>query len=304
MTDENSSPPAKQQDELLELLDEAISAYVVTKRRYPLLLATTSSLDTLIERLKVKNASPREPGIWNDAVLQLLRDSFDVFVIDLASIRERLVEKNGLLNRLKTECVRLRHCDPSEIPARPAMVHIHGDMSGVDRTRIQTEVEQQARERVAASINAALFRLIPDENPITPKGVEALIKRFMKATEPVDKDRNHVRAHRYEHRNFDRQKYFQPLDELQGQLDIIERLLGDLYLVLTRNAFIFRLDFHASTERTAEDLADIMVHGSINSAVNAYGVARKTNKNPVPWYYYHRRKFFESPSEPNEGGGC
>lgn len=75
---------------------------------------------------------------------------------------------------------------------------------------------------------------------------------------------------------------------MQNQLDIVERLLSDLYLVLTRNSYRLELRFQADIKRTSGDLADLMVHGSINEAVNAYGVARKTDDNPKPWYYARR----------------
>ncbi|WP_157757460.1 hypothetical protein [Corallococcus macrosporus] len=298
MTADDSSTPAKPQDELLELLDEVINAYVVTKRRFPLLLATTMSIDKLIDRLRSQNTGPRAPGLWNDAVLQLLRDSFDVFVIDLASIRERLVEGSGLLNRLKKDCARLRRCEPSEIPPQPIM--LFGDMRGADRARIEAETQQHNRERIAGSINASLARLFPDEYPVTPEGVGALIRRFMKSTEPVVRDRNHVRAHRYEYRSFDRHQYFQPLDEIQGQLDIFEQLLGDLFHVLRWGVVGFELQFEADSEGAAEDLADLMVHGSINDAVNVYKVAQQTPENPVPWYYARRNRFFEAQPGPGK----
>ena len=115
----NSQTPPEQQDEFLAALDKAIRAYVFTKRRYPLLLATNKELDALIDNLMVKKVGRRKPGIWNDAVLQLLRDSFDMLVIDLASIREGLVEKTGLLNRLKQDCARLRRYEPSASKYRP-----------------------------------------------------------------------------------------------------------------------------------------------------------------------------------------
>lgn len=298
MTPQNSSPPMNQRDELLELLDEVINAYVVTKRRFPLLLATTASINTRIDRLRIQNVSPRAPGLWNDAVLQLLRDSFDVFVIDLASIRERIVESTGILNRLKRDCTRLRRCAPSEIPPQPVM--LFGDMRGADRARIEAETQQQDRERIAGNINASLARLFPDEYPVTPEGVGALIRRFRRNTEPLDSDRNHVRAHRYEYRNFDRQKFFQPLDDIQGQLDIFEQLLGDLFLVLRWDGLSFDLQFEADTEGSANDLADLMVHGSINDAVNAYKVAQQTPENPVPWFYARRNKFFEAQPGPEK----
>jgi hypothetical protein len=295
----NPQPPSEEQDELLLLLNKAIHAYVFTKRRYPLLLATTKELDALIDHLKLTRVGGRRPGIWNDAVLQVVRDSFDMLVIDLASIRESLIEKNGLLHRLRAECNRLRRYEPSEFAARPVMI-VSDNGDDTDNARVETEVQQYGRELVANSINDALARLIPDEFPVTSKGVEALIKRFIKETEPLDKDRNHVRAHRYEYRNFDRKKYFQPLDNLQDQLDIIERLLRDLYLVLTKTSYHLDLRFQADTKRTAEGLADFMVHGSVNEAVNAYGVVQKTTKGPAPWYYACRQRFFESRSAPEK----
>ena len=282
-----------QKDDVVAALEAAIHAFVRTKRRYQLLVAAASELDRLTDTMNVRRADGNETPIRNDAVLQLVRDCFDMFVIDLASIREGLVEPMGVLNRIKENPSRLTRCDASKLAPRPVMV-----IGGDDHERVAAEVDACRRELVAKGINEALERLVPGEYPVTPEGITKLIAKFIKATDPVDKDRNHVRAHRYEHRPFDRHRHFQPLPAHQDQLDLFEQLLGDLYLVLTRNSYHLELRFQASHSRTAHDLADLMVHGSINEATRAYGVVRKCPDNPVPWYYFHREKFFDTPSEP------
>lgn len=294
MADEPAGTHYKgQKDDVVAALEAAIQAFVLAKRRYQLLVAAAKELDRLTETMNARRTDGEETPIRNDAVLQLVRDCFDMFVIDLASIREGLVEDMGVLNRIKKSPSRLSRCDASEFAPRPAMV-----IGGDDHERVAAEVAAHGRELVAQGINKALERLIPGEYPVTPNGITDLIARFIKATDPVDKDRNHVRAHRYEHRPFDRHRHFQPLTAIQGQLDLFEQLLGDLYLVLTRNWYDLERRFQASHSRTAHDLADLMVHGSINDATQVYGVVRAGTDNPVPWYWLHREKFFDAPPEP------
>ena len=109
--------------------------FIVTKRRYPLLVATAKELDKLTDRMDRGRTDKSETPIRNDAVLQLVRDCFDMFVIDLASIREGLIERAGLLNRLKMSPEVLKRCDDSpattsqslflinSIPALPADIY-------------------------------------------------------------------------------------------------------------------------------------------------------------------------------------
>jgi hypothetical protein len=89
--------PAK--DELLESLEITVRRFVSIKLRYPLLLATAEALDRLI--LHLKKSSHTAIVIRNDAVYQLLLDCFDMFVIDLASLRNGLIGRTGLFNHLK-----------------------------------------------------------------------------------------------------------------------------------------------------------------------------------------------------------
>lgn len=57
----------------------------------------------------------------------------------------------------------------------------------------------------------------------------------------------------------------------------------------------------AGPAHVARDLADVIVHGSINEAVNYYGMAKKTEENPVPWYWHAREETLKGPEgEPDE----
>lgn len=93
---------------------------------------------------------------------------------------------------------------------------------------------------------------------------------------------------------------------------MFERLLRDLNIVLTRPMTLERegIDsllfeerrFMADCEGTAEDLADIIVHGRINEAVNAYAVVRKDKPDFLSSYISHRKRFFAlSPTHGDSG---
>ncbi len=66
-------------------LDQAIYAFLIVKRRYPLLMETSAEMECLRKRPDVR---PRS----NDAAIQIMRDSFDMLVIDLYSIRESMLQ--------------------------------------------------------------------------------------------------------------------------------------------------------------------------------------------------------------------
>jgi hypothetical protein len=59
-------------------LERAIRAFMFVRRRYPLLVATAAEMKRLRRRPDIRRAA-------NDAVIQILRDSFDMLVIDLYS---------------------------------------------------------------------------------------------------------------------------------------------------------------------------------------------------------------------------
>ena len=89
----NPPEPQDAKDDLRTLLDETMSAFVIAKRRYLLVSAAVKEL-VRVEQF-VADHSVRVPKMANDAILQMLRDSFDMLVIDLASIRGGMIKQGG-----------------------------------------------------------------------------------------------------------------------------------------------------------------------------------------------------------------
>lgn len=135
--------------------------------RYGLLVATYERINLLQERFPGKQ-------VYNSTVLQPFNDSFDMLVIDLCSAAKAWLDKdNGLFKLLAQKPDLLRRRSANDF----------GDGEG---------------GRVADSVNRAISKLVPDENPVGPDGIRRLRERFRVATECVNNDRNWVRAHRYE----------------------------------------------------------------------------------------------------------
>lgn len=245
-------------DPVVEELDTAIFAFLLVKQRYPILVATATEIDRLRSRSDVR-------GAGNRAANQIMRDSFDMLVIDLYSVRERLTQKDGLFHLLKQ--------DPARLSPAPS-----------------TAPDSDLANLVTAQVRQAATRLDGTDQPATLAMVESLYARFMKDTKPLDEDRNRVRAHRYQQKR-DTSDLFIVLPDVQGQIDIVRRYLGDLYLVITHKGH--SMDLADSSGHLAEDMADIIVHGSINGACNYYGLPRKTEENPTPWYWYARKETLE-----------
>ncbi len=239
-------------DPIVKELDRAIFAFLLVKRRYPVLLGTAAAMEQLRKRRDIR-------PVPNHAAIQLMRDSFDMLVIDLYSIRESLT-KDGLFGLLRKSPDRL---SPT----------------------LSTAVDPYLARLVTSSVLKAAKRLNGTDQAATAATVQDLCNRFRRDTAPLDADRNRVRAHRYQQKT-DTSKLFIVLPNLQGQIDIVRRYLSDLYLVITHNGH--SMDLAQVSGNLAEDMADIIVHGSINEAVNYYGVTRQTSANPTPWYWHAR----------------
>lgn len=250
-----------------KMLDDAVWAFVLVRRRYPLLVATLDELERLEARFPDHHA--------NDGVLRLVHDSFDMLVIDLCSVREGLVSSKGLLNGLRRDQQAVRRRVPSEF-----------------RTSVDGRaIDDFLARRIAADINAAIDRLFGASDPVTEQDVLQLIARFRADTKSIYLDRNKVRAHRYEPGARDWARCFIPLRGLEAEIETLEKYLKDLHLAITSGSFAMDLNFDASPQAAGQDLADIIIHGSINCATLAYGMAGEASgpDAPAPWYWAKRQ---------------
>lgn len=260
-------------------IGDAVWAFTAVRRRYPLLMKTSAEIDRVRERFTYK--------FHNDGLMQILRDSFDMLVVDLFSIRESLVERGGVLDQVRENPSYLRRRTPNEF--EPNTITVLG-ASPARRDELMPELQDASRRRIAMDINSAIERLVGCADPVTGAHVDDLIKRLRSETAPLDRDRNRVRAHRYQRGHGDT-RFFIELPDLGGQIDVLDRYLRNLHLALTDYGTSTSTSFMYATGTTHEDLADIIVHGSINRATLAYGLAldKPVADAPTPWYWAKRK---------------
>ena len=252
--------------EAISKLEDLQWRFALVQRRYPLLLATS-------ERMKVVRQHFGK-RFHNDGVVQIMRDSFDVLVIDLYSIRQALV---GIIEKL------VRH--PNFFRQRSAHEFLKEGQADTQASWIDCDIAEHA----ALSINNALARLVPlDERTSSPKQV--LIKRIKKATREIDQDRNRVRAHRHERGSENTEHLFIPLPELAKHIEILGNYIRDTHLMLTGYSIHDSAAFSYDEDETASDLADLIVLGSIGRATIDYGLIEDLSEQDYSKNYWHRRK--------------
>jgi hypothetical protein len=268
-------------DPLLEELRFVYEGYLFTRRRYPLLV------EIYEEARRLEAIALRKEGrsfAWDHPVLHMVRDTYDMLVIHAASIRERM--KTGLFEQLKRNPSRLRPATVAEFDIdRPGY---YGDGTPEEIATRKREFARAQAKAEKRQVNEARKHLVGTVTPATRATVTAMVKRFEKETKPLDDHRNRVSAHAYE-RGVDL-RFFLPLPELKQQLDILERYIRDLRTVVARTGTTFDLRYGNSDEETAaEDLADVMVHGSVARAILAYGVTQRDDRQT--WFWWQRRSY-------------
>jgi hypothetical protein len=268
-------PPAEQQPDFAKAVEERIHTLLSIKARLPFLLALAEEL------ARIGGDKP----VRNDIVLKMANDSFDLMVIDLASLREGMTNGDGsTMNRLAERASNLRRLKPEDCDPQLKMA------GGRDPIAEQA-IGDHVRTEMAAWFNRAFDRLFPAGEPVIEAHVKDLIARFRKDTEATDRDRNRVRAHRYE-RAFD-PKHRQDLREVEQQVGVFERYLGDLFAVLTKSQYSFHAPTWANVDNAATDVADLIVVGSINQATLEYGVVGAEPLETDRLYWLKRQQFYE-----------
>jgi hypothetical protein len=284
-----SKPPDMAQaskEAVLAALSEAIEILSRVKARLPVLLALVKELDRI--------AGGRPVPARNSLVLQMARDSFDMLVIDLNSLRERMIsfQPPGVFKIVEAHC-RLFHRFTADD------VKVEGMFLGP--AEHNPVFLNSFRDKMLRLWNEVFDRVFPGRKRVRENHVEALRLQFKKETEPTAEDRNKVRAHRYEHHAST--VPFQPPSMVEEQVKVFERYLNDLLFLTNRSQHGMSWPDTGDANTTAEDLADLVVFGSINLATLGYGMApKKHGEGEPPWYWYYREKFYKAGNQVADSG--
>lgn len=257
----------------VECLHQDIARLLSIKARLPLLRELRDEL----KRLDPNQTIP----VRNDALLLVMQDSFDMLVIELCSLRERMTREGGIFYSLQEYPGLLRKLTPEDIEDQPIIGH--GKLTPEDAQR-------QVKEMLLQSCNAVFIKLFSDRKRARKTHIEALRLRFKQETLPTNDDRNNVRAHRQEKHMA--ANHFQSLTQVEEQIKIFESYLNDLLLVVNRSNVPMRAMVIADTAQTATDIADIICHGSISTATQEYGLAKPLEEDGPEWYSEFREQYF------------
>lgn len=222
------------------------------------LKADISSLLRIKGRLPVQTAivdefRTRGPRAWrgiNDALLQIVRDSFDMLVIDLSSLRERMCG-DGVFGVMRANHAHLRPFTVEDYS--PDELILAQPMAAASRRDLEAAIAEHA----VAAWTERFRGLFPNGAPVSRPDVDDLVRRFRQDTEATDRDRNRVRAHAFE-RGFSA-SYRQTVAEISQQVEVFERYLNDIYMVLARTWYSMDALVYSHPERTAKDLVDLIL---------------------------------------------
>jgi hypothetical protein len=267
-------------------LDHPLSRLVTTsihhllriKARLPLLLAVVA---------EAKRISAEDRLVRNDIVVRMFLDSSDMLVIDLCSLRDQVSRPGGMFLRLKQHTPNLRRFRPRDCDVEWMRVE--------EWSRESQEAHLEGeRQKMAQEWNRHFDFLFPDGEPVTHDKIDALISRFLADTKATEADRDKARAHRYEEDPSVAARHVQPLEGVQAQVAVFEKYFHSLCWLLT--GANYQLDgpgFSANVEGTAQDMADLILLGSINEATVQYGLV-PDNRDMARRYCHMREQFFAS----------
>jgi hypothetical protein len=266
---------------LTEQISSTVNALLVVKARLPPIL-------DLIEELKLV-AQDEKVGVKNGIVLQMARDSFDMCVIDLASLRERMVQDTGILNQLRHHLERFLPRTPASFGGREVTWLGKADPVGLKAVQAH---EQRLLAKYHHEALQRLFRGVP----VTDSAVDALIQRFLDDTRAIDRDRNTVRAHRYEIPPNLAEKFYLEPKRVQSELKKFDRYLNDISLVVDSSTWAMEPLVYGNKKDAVEGMADLIVWGGINSACLKYEVTPERLESAPPedsvrWYWAKRERY-------------
>ena len=247
---------------------------------------------------RVKEVTGERPfRIRNDIVWQTIVDSYEMLIIDFASLIRGMCQEGGFFGQLKQHCAELRVRSYRKFKATEPCIaeNPRNPMTDEQRKNLVKYVmldEQKMYARIAEEAFDFLFPSAKgaEERRANHDLIDELKNDFMKVAEEVVKDRDSFRAHRYEksreHRELGREDKL-TLDRLKHHFDHVEETLTKIRLLATNSSFAFSDMNGCDGDETAADLVDIVMLGSMNRIFNAYKIPNQLKRiESVPPYFY------------------
>jgi hypothetical protein len=236
----------------------------------------------------------------------MIVDSFDMLVIDMASLCKGMYESGGFFGQLKQHVSRIKKRTRDAIVVPQGTVMIMGPHTQADIDRIQASSAEHFKSEIERNLLEALERLFPGyeqrkDRPLNHDDIEQLKQRFKQLHGKVIADRDANRAHKYQ--NEGKQADRLDLSALEFHFGELETLLNDLRFIILDSSFSYNDMNMADAKRTAGDIADIVFNRSINDFAQTLGIndALQAAGHQYPYYWKIRDDYYKNFKKP-EGG--
>jgi len=277
-----------------DLLDPIENAILKIKKR-------VFYLDATLKEIQQRLGPDVTFDVRNEIVLQLLQDSKDMLVIDLASLYRGMCQAGGFFTKLRHLSGKLqaKHFSKFRAP-EPLILNSRSlNLSPEREDALKLELETDTQKMFAEQINNALIDLFPElklksHKKADQQNINSLEARFKDLAEKVEIDRDAFRAHRYELLKIKAPAKQIELPELKAEFERLEKLINKIRLIATNSTMTYPNLSFANTERTAEDLVDIAIFGNINEIMNKFGISDRLRQDQGPRYYYQFRENYWS----------
>lgn len=206
--------------------------------------------------------------IRNDISYRTIIDTWDMLVIDLASLGRGMLGSGGFFNQLKANLGEVKPAKKKDIEAPTGSIQTLGDpMSGEELDQVKLELDDHFVEMIYKAQQEQLFKLFPKlkdrpSKKINHQDVDDLKDRFDAIVRDIISDRDTNRAHKFENLN---NKTIQPkLDFkiLAKKFEEIEEMLNGLRNISTQSTFSYSDMNYANKKETAKDLVNSVLWGT------------------------------------------
>jgi hypothetical protein len=284
---------------LEQLLAEIENKILTIKKRLYFLKAILGEIE--------KVTGGKKFNIKNDVIWQMMSDSYEMLIIDLASLYRGMCESGGFFGKLKHFSPTLRKKSHRSIEVGEPTILQHGkNMTPADLERVKKQAQTELKKLYAQGIEEALLELFPELKEAQDKKanhdhIEALKDRFWNLNVELVRERDNFSAHRYESKNdsFENLKRI-GLPAVEAHFQRLEKMMNAIRLVAFNSTFSYSNMNLASSPRAAEDIVDLLMNGSFNNVFNKFGISEELNRigGEPPYYYLFRENFYKKNPQP------
>ncbi|MFG1520323.1 hypothetical protein [Halobacteriovorax sp. ZH1_bin.1] len=261
---------------LISFIEEYENKFVVIKKRFYYLENIFKELDETTEGFMF--------NIRGDVVYQMLRDSYSMLVIDLASIARGMIRKKGFFRKLPSYIPQLKV--PSKKSVSKSCLASHGYKDLYLEAEI-LKYSLQAYERLFPDV------LVQNRRNPNHEDIRKLKDRFHSICESIIDDRDRNRAHKYElpEQGKEPVKLLTILD-LEKKFQKIEELMNDLRMVCSYTSYSSNDLNFSNSDRLAENIVDMILLGDHNTINIAFGISQDMKDSFGIYPYEYREEYY------------